>query len=74
MSLKLVRINHPDQIRERVREFLNKKVSLVLRNSTVVFGKITDTTDKEIIVTNMRLKRTKLSLSDIVELQADIQA
>lgn len=74
MSLKLVRINDPDQIRKRLREFQDKKISLVLKDNTVVFGKLTNATEEEIIITNMRLKRTKLPLSDIAELQADIQA
>lgn len=74
MSLKLIRINDPAQIKHRIREFVDKQINIVLKDNSVVFGKLVNVTEGQISVVNMRLKRTEFPFTDIYELQVDVQA
>lgn len=69
--MKQLRISDKEQIRTKASTFLGKKINIVLIDNTVVFGKLNDVSDKEIILTNMRFKKVKYPFSSITELYID---
>ncbi|HEX5167907.1 MAG TPA: hypothetical protein VFW11_01950 [Cyclobacteriaceae bacterium] len=74
VSKKQIRILDQAILKERLPEFLNKKVNLILKDNTVVFGELKKIEDHALHVTNMRLKKIKLPLESIVEFFTDVDA
>jgi hypothetical protein len=71
MSSKQLRISDSSQIRQRIHEFVNKPINLVLKNNTVLFGELKRVDGEKITIRNMRLKQMSMPLSDIVEFYVD---
>jgi hypothetical protein len=74
VSSKQVRISDSLQVKQRIHEFVNKRISLVLKNNTVLFCELKGVSGEKITVLNMRLKRVSFPLSDIAELYVDVNA
>ncbi len=62
-----------EQIRNRLKEFTGRKISIVLSNRTVLFGELKTISDSELTFLNMRLDPVTLSLRDISEVYLDFK-
>ena len=71
MSTKQLRISDPEQIKSKAGTFLGKKINIVLLDNTVVFGKLTEVSSKEVQLMNMRMRKVKYPYSSIAELYID---
>ena len=71
MRTKQLRLNDAAQIRGRMREFLGKQINIVLSDNTVMFGKLTNVNDFEIVLQNMRLENRKYPFTGITEVYLD---
>lgn len=71
MGKKQIRVTNPET---RAIEFIDKIVSIVLSDNTVVTGTLMKVEKDNLIVQNMRLKKCAISLSKIVEFYTDIDA
>ena len=71
MSTKQLRISDPEQIRSRLKNFLGKKINIVMHDSTVLFGILKEVNATEITLVNMRLRKGVCSISDIAEIYLD---
>lgn len=56
---------------ERAKAFLGKKINIVLRDNTVMFGSLESITNTELVLKNMRLKTVHFPLKDIAEVYFD---
>jgi len=74
VSKKQIRISEARQIVERLGEFANRKVTIILKDNTVVFGELKKIEGNDMYLTNMRLKKIKLPLENISELFTDVDA
>jgi hypothetical protein len=66
-----LRLSDQDQIRKRIREFLGKKINIVLNDNRVIAGEIADVLDTGVTVKNMRLKTNHFSFHEINEIYSD---
>jgi hypothetical protein len=66
-----LRLTDQDQIRKRVKEFLGKKINIVLKDNRVMAGEVTDVLDTGVTVKNMRLKKSHLPFHEITEIYFD---
>ena len=73
MPTRQLRLSSLDQIRKRLKEFTGKKINIVLRDRTVLFGELKSIGDAELTFVNMRLVRVSLSLKDISEVYLDFK-
>jgi len=71
MRTRQLRLNDPDQIRRRLPEFLGKKINIVLKDNTVMFGELMKVNTNEIILQNMRLENARFPLESIAEAYFD---
>lgn len=71
MRTRQLRLNDSDQIRQRLPEFLGKKINIVLKDRTVMFGELTKVNKNEIFVENMRLENVNFALESIAEVYFD---
>jgi hypothetical protein len=71
MSTRQLRISDVEQIKSKAPTFLGKKINIVLMDNTAVFGELTEVTNKEILLVNMRMKKVKYPYSSIAELYVD---
>jgi hypothetical protein len=71
MSTKQVRLSDPAQIRDRIREFIGKKINIVLTDNTTQVGALEAVKGSDIVLRNMRLKKTVYPLATICELYSD---
>jgi hypothetical protein len=74
VSKKQVRISNPEEIRRRLPEFLQRKISLVLSDSTVIFGTLLNVKKDSVAIANMRLREITLPIARISELFMDLDA
>ena len=74
MRTKQLRLSDAVQIRERMREFVGKKINIVLTDNTAMFGELTGVNDAEIKLTNMRRKEMTYRIDAIAELYLDTLA
>jgi small nuclear ribonucleoprotein (snRNP)-like protein len=74
VSTKQIRIADPVLLRARLREFVNRKINLILNDNTVVFGELKKTDDHTLYLVNMRLKKIRIPIKNVIELFADINA
>lgn len=68
---KQLRINDKTGIRNRIVDFRGKTITLVLTDSRVVTGVIEKTTDTNVTIRNMRLKKMEYAFEKISELYFD---
>ena len=67
-----LRLNDPRLIRQRVREFLGKKINIVLTDGRVMVGDLVSVTDEGITLINMRMKKVHYPFAAIDEIYFDI--
>lgn len=72
MSRKQLRISDPTQLKQRSGEFINKKINIVLKDNTVLFGEVKKVDEDQVYMMNMRLKTIRLPLSTILEFYVDL--
>lgn len=72
MSRKLIRLVSHDQIRNRAKEFLNKKINIVLKSNDVTFGVLQRISDNDIIIQNLRHKTMVIPIISIDEICIDV--
>jgi hypothetical protein len=65
-------MNDPAIIGSRIREFVGKKMQIVLNDSTSFFGQLEAVNDKGIVLQNMRNKKTNYTLNSISEIYIDV--
>jgi hypothetical protein len=57
MQKRQLRLSHPVIIRQRLAEFLGKKINIVQQDNTVIFGELTAVERDQFTIKNMRLKK-----------------
>jgi hypothetical protein len=72
MRTKQLRLSDSTQIRQRISEFLGKKINIVLADRTVMFGELKKVNNDHIVLKNMRLENVTYPFQSIVELYLDI--
>jgi hypothetical protein len=70
-STKQLRLNNAAQIRARVKEFLGKKINIVLADNRVIIGELQGVSASGIEVINMRLKKTYYPFEQLYEVYFD---
>jgi len=73
MVTRQLRLNTRELIRKRLKEFIGKKINIVLSDRTVLFGELRSITDTQLIFVNMRLESVTLSIDDINEVYLDFK-
>jgi hypothetical protein len=74
MSIRQHRIDSIEKIKARIREYLGKKITLVLSNQTSVLGELKSVEGEEIqllVIVNGWSKTIKISFPQIKELYFD---
>ena len=71
MRTKQLRISDILQIKSRMPEFIGKKISIVLEDSTAMFGELKKVSDTEIVLMNMRMEKMKYPFNSITEIYLD---
>lgn len=66
-----LRLTDPSVIRQRVGEFLGKKINIVLMDNRVLFGELFALKEQGIVLKNMRGKIMACSFAEINELYFD---
>ena len=66
-----VRLNTSEQIQKRLKDFIGKKINIVLCNRKVLFGELKKLDDRELTFLNMRQQPFTLLLSEISEVYLD---
>lgn len=74
MSKKQIRISEPQEIKNRMPEFLNKNVSLVLKDNTVIFGTLREAKNGKVALSNMRGRKMTFLMDDISEIYTDLDS
>lgn len=74
MSKKQIRISDPTLLKRRIPEFIDRKVNLILKDNTVIFGQLKKTDAQSLYIVNMRLKEIKLPMENVAEFYTDIDA
>ena len=74
MSNRQLRLSDPNQIKTRIKSFLDKNISIVRQDNMVFYGLLKNVTDQEITLTTMRLKNITIALDHISELYIDTKA
>ena len=73
MSTRQVRLSTFDQMQKRLKEFTGKKINIVLRNRTVLFGELKSIENTTLTFENMRREPFTLSLNEISEVYLDFK-
>jgi len=71
MRTKQLRLSDSVQIRQRMNEFLGRKLNIVLADRTVMFGELKKVLDDHIVLSNMRLENIQYPFQSIVEVYLD---
>lgn len=71
MSTKQLRITGTAQIKSRIHEFRGKEINIVLADSTVMCGTLTNIKEDHLVLKNMRRKEMEFLLSNITEIYSD---
>ena len=71
MRTKQLRLIDSEQIRGRMKEFIGKKINIVLTDKTVMFGELKQANDNSIVLRNMRLENMTYPIQSIVEIFLD---
>jgi hypothetical protein len=74
VSNRQLRLSDTEQIKTRIKTFLDKKVSIVRQDNMVFYGLLKKVTEQEITLSTMRLKNITIALDHISELYIDTQA
>lgn len=71
-STKQLRLSDPALIKARIKEFLGKKINIVLADNRVIIGELSDVGPLEIVLINMRLKKMRYSFNQLSEVYFDV--
>jgi hypothetical protein len=71
MVTRQIRLSSQDQIRKKLKDFIGKKINIVLCNRTVLFGKLKHAGETDLTFENMRLEPFTIQLNDISEVYFD---
>jgi len=71
MATRQLRLNTPEQIREKLTAHSGKKINIVLRDRTVFFGELRTVDHRSLKFANMRDQEITLPLSHISEVYFD---
>lgn len=71
MGTKQLRVSDTGQIKRTIKNFLGKKINIVLSDSTVVFGVLKEVNSTELVLINMRLRPIHCALDTISEYYVD---
>jgi hypothetical protein len=71
VGTKQIRLSDPNQIKIRMKEFLGKKINIVLHDGNVFPGELSKLSESGITIINMRLKKLSIELNKISELYFD---
>jgi hypothetical protein len=74
MGTRQLRLNDPVQIKSKITDFVGKEITVVLSNSTTIFGILRSVSTGEILVKNKRLREVKYPFSDIAEVYLDTKS
>jgi len=74
MGVKQLRLSDPQAIQKRIREFIGKPVTLVLKNSMAMMGTLVELDDQSVTLQNMRLKKVRYPFESIEEVYLDSNA
>lgn len=66
-----LRLSTDDQLRKRLKEFTGKKINIVLRNRTVLYGELRTADEMQLTFVNMRNEPNSLLLKEISEVYLD---
>ena len=66
-----LRINDISKIRERMREFAGKQITLVLHDGRTTTGKVDTITGDDVSLLNQRSKLMRFRYNDVAELYFD---
>lgn len=69
-STKQLRLNNA-QIRSRIKEFLGKKINIVLADNRVIIAELQAVSESGVEVTNMRLKKAFFHFEQLYEVYFD---
>lgn len=71
MSTRQHRLQSQEQIRKRIPELIGKEINIVLRDSTVLLGRLLEASDARLKVQNLRQKSFEIPLDKISEMYFD---
>jgi len=74
MSTRQLRLSDADQIQKNLTRLVGKKINIVLKDDTVVFGELKKVNTSEILIINTRLKKMSYSFDRIAEVYLDTNA
>lgn len=74
MGTRQLRLNDPGQVKSKIADFVGKEITIVLSNSTTVFGTLGSVNNDEILLKNKRLKKVKYPFSHIAEVYLDTKS
>lgn len=73
MSTRQIRLSTFEQIKDRLKEYSGKKINIVLRDRTVLFGELKSVDNTQLKFINMRLEPVSLSIHEISEVYLDFK-
>lgn len=73
MVTRQLRLNTSEQMRNRLKEFTGREISIVLSNRTVLFGELKTISESELTFVNLRLHPVSLRLEAIAEVYVDFK-
>lgn len=73
MVTRQIRLSTLEQMQKRLKEFIGRKINIVLSNRTVLLGELKRSDDTSLTFANMRLESFTLSLKDISEVYLDFK-
>jgi hypothetical protein len=68
---KQIRLSDPLAIRQQVRNYLGKKINIVLSDNRVIIGELKEVNDVGIRIMNMRLKNMAYPFREVSEIYFD---
>jgi hypothetical protein len=71
MSIRQIRINSLEKIKETIGTYKGSKINLVLVNNTSVLGDLISVEADGVVLRNQRLKKVRLKWDEITELYFD---
>jgi hypothetical protein len=71
MSIRQIRINSLEKIKETIGSYKGSKINLVLVNNTSVLGDLISVEADGVVLRNQRLKKVRLKWNEITELYFD---
>jgi hypothetical protein len=71
-STKQLRLSNAAQIQGRIKEFLGKKINIVLADNRVIIAELHTVSSSGIEVINMRLKKAYYPFEQLYEIYFDV--